>query len=295
MMEVQPNSHSLMLRATHIIVARVVSANDPTWVRGAEFEERIISLQLELEETLKGRIRQRPGETLRVEAKQLRLATAWRPLPGVWSNVPVAAGTRFVAFSRMDGDDAAAALNDPAVIQLVLVADALRDVRLAANAARRGVNLGGLLAEAIPVADSIGDLFADYLWAKYEAEAVANFAAFNLIMEFMERPALNRIARATLLMSIPSSILAPEPQLTKHIDRLAVAMFRLLALPEAATLHDNIVGTYLPNLLDAGEPTARPASVVFKGYPNEQSRASRALAAHKNHDAAAVLLNWLRH
>jgi hypothetical protein len=293
MMEVRPNSRSLILRATHIIVAQVVSANDPAWVRGPTFEERIISLQLELEEVVKGRIKQRPGDIVRVEAKQVRLGMSWRPMPGVWSNVPVADGTRLVAFSRMEGDDAAVALTDPAAVQLILAGEALHDVHVVSNVARRGMNLRTLLAEATPVAGALGWLFADYLWAKYEAEAIANFADFNAIMEFMERPSLNRIARATLLMSIPDSVLAPEPQLTRHIDRLAVAMFRLLALPEAAALHENIVGTYLPNLLSAREPTSRPASVVFKDYPQEQSRALRALTAYKQHDSAA-LLDWLR-
>jgi hypothetical protein len=295
MIDVDPDSRSLILRATHIVAARVVSADDPQWLPVANMgEERVVSLQLALEQVLKGRVRQRPGDSIRIQAKQRRVGMSWRPLPGVWSNVPVAPGTRLVAFSRMEGDDAAAALNDPAALQLIPAADALDDVQVVARVAAGGMGLRALLAAAAAVDGTLGSLFADYLWARFQAEAMANFAAFDSIVEFMERRSLNRVARATLLMSIPDAVLAPEPPPADHVDRFAVAMFRLLDMPEAAALHENIVGTYLPNLLGLSEPDPRPAGAVFKNYPQDRSRAARALSPYSRQSSASLLAEWLR-
>ena len=290
-MEVQPNSRSLILRATHILVIRVVSADDPAWVpRTPAGEERIVHLRLLLEETMKGVAKQQPGDSIQVAVKQVRIGMAWGPMPGAWSNIPIAPGTQIVAFGQTHSEDAALILNDPAAIQLIPAGEALADVHLAAKAA----GLDDLLAAANRVSSSLGWLFADFLWAKYETEAITDISSFNRIVEFMEQPSLNRVARYTLLLSLPTSVLAPDPPATRHIDRLAVAMFRLLAMPEASALHDNLLSTDIPNLLDVPNPSARPAHEVFKDFPNERMRALRTLNSYKGPESTTSLRDWVR-
>lgn len=293
MQQVSPNSRSLILRATHVLVLQVIDVDERPWTpRAAGGEERAPVLQVRLDEVIKGRIDQTPGQSVRVQARQVRLGEAWGPMPGVWSNVRLDPGLRLVAFSISGSRDAAALLSDPAAVALLPTETALPDVHRVARTAQLG--LAGLLAEARKDAPAMGYLFADYLWAKYQAESLADFKSFNAMLTAVEWPELNTVARSTLLMAIPDAVLGVDPPVTRHIDRLAVCMVRLLALPAAKALHDNIVGTFLPNLVDAGNPKSRPPASVFVDYPQDLAQLLQVAKLHAGNDQAAAFLAWAK-
>ena len=121
-----------------------------------------------------------------------------------------------------------------------------------------------------------------------------DFAVFEAILTAIEWPELNTVARATLLMSIPDDVLAVEPPATRYIDRLAAAMVRILRLPQAKAQHFNILGTFLPNLVDAQGPEARPPARVFAAYPAELAGLRKLAATHAHDPEAAALLTWAK-
>jgi hypothetical protein len=211
-------------------------------------------------------------------------------MPGVWSNVAVDTGSRFVGFSVSSSRDVAIVLNDPATIALVPADTALPQVHLAARDAQ--LDAARFLADSRPEARVLGDLWADYLWARYQAEALADFATFSAILGALEWPELATVARSTLLMTIPDAVLGVEPPSTKNIDRLAVSMVRILSLPSASVLHENIVGTFLPNLVDADNPHARPPASVFAHYPQELASLRQLARSYAGNQEASAFVTW---
>jgi hypothetical protein len=293
MMPTVPDSRAEILRATHILVVTIQSADAKPWVpRREPGEERTVSLVVVLDEIVKGKVGQPVGQPIRLEVKQVRVGFAWGPMPGVWSRTAIEPGTKLVAFARAASEDAAGILNDPAAQRLLPANQALVDVHLARDAEAARLDLVALLAKAKPQAASVGFLFAEYLWARHGSAAMAEVREFEPIASFLELPALDRIARTTLLTTMLTAVELSEPPATPQLDRLAIAMFHLLGLAEAKDLHDNLVETYLPNLLDlAGHP--RLAAQVFHERPEERKQAAAALRAYRGSASPAALLAWL--
>jgi hypothetical protein len=293
MLPVVANSRSLILRATHILFVRVNAVEATAWTpRAGGGEERKLALTLRLDGVPKGQVDQREGAEVHVEALQRRLGFGWGPMPGVWSNVTVESGMQLVAFAVATSSNAAVLLTDPAAVEVLTTEEAQADVTLAARTSSQP--LSAVLAAARPQAPTLRHLFADYLWASYRAAAMKDFSTFEAIVTAMEWPDLNTVARATLLMSIPDDVLAVEPVATQYIDRLAASMVRILLLPQAKELRENILGTFLPNLVDADDPASRPPARVFAAYPAERE-SLRKLAAAPGQDAqAAALFAWAR-
>lgn len=264
----------------------------PWTPRAAGGEERTLTVLVRLDEFIKGSFDQAPGQTVRVQARQVRLGEAWGPMPGVWSNLRLEGGARLVGFSIAGSRDAAALLSDPAAVALLPAEAALPDVHLVARASQLG--LVGLLVEARKEAGTLGYLFADFLWARYQAESLADFKSFASILTAMEWPDLNTVARSTLLMAIPDAVLSVDPPATRYIDRLAVSMVRILSMPAAKALHDNIVGTFLPNLIDAGNPRARPPSSVFLDYPQDLALLANVAKLQARNEQASAFLAWAK-
>jgi hypothetical protein len=292
---VDPISRSLIVRAARILVVHVESADASAWApHTPSGEERRVSLSLKLEEVVKGPVRQRPGDVVKVDAKQVRSAVPWGRMPGVWSNAPVDPGARLVAFGKSDSDDAAATLDNAGCIELWPAAEAITDVHVAAQADSGHLDLGELLSLSRKVAPSLGALFADYLWARHETETMASLAKFDEITGFLEDPGLGFVAQRTLVMTLTTAVDTAEPPATKHLHRLVVTLFRLLGMPEAARLHDDLVATDLPNVLGLQGPHPQRPEDVFHDYPGEHTRARAALDGYKGDEPVAPLLAWLR-
>jgi hypothetical protein len=296
MKEVQPESRSMILRATHILVVRIDAADDPPWTprpAGSVGEERMIHLRLAIEEIVKGVVKEKPGDVVDVAAKQARVEFGWGPMPGIWSNSLVDPGTRVVAFSSTTSEDAAVVLDDPAGIRLLPPPFALLDVHVAAQIEQTNADLAGAAAILKKDGEGLADLAVEYLWERYGIAALADVSKFETVAALLEEPKLSGTARNTLLMTVSSAVRGHEPPKTKHVSRLAVAMFHLLAMPEAKDLHDNLVGTHIPNLLGLQHGGDRTADQVFEDHPAEKARALQAVQSYKGAQPTAPLLDWL--
>ncbi|APR87763.1 hypothetical protein A7982_13112 [Minicystis rosea] len=289
-----PRSRSLILRATRILVATITSTKPGPWSPlPPNAEERRVTISLKLDEVVKGPVTQHPGDVVDVDVRQEKTDVPWGPLPGVWSNHPIDPSTRVIAFGKIDSKDAAVTFGDNGCEALLAPEEALADVHIAAKAEAGHLDLAHLLALARPAAGTLGAPFADYLWARHEAEALSSPAAFDSIASFMEEPALGHVPRTTLVMNVSTAIDMAEPPVPKQANRFAVTLFRLVALPEAARLHDNLVSTYLPNLLGLGSADARRPEDVFHDLPADRAKARTALQQYRGPQSTAALLSWI--
>ncbi len=296
MIDVVPVSHSLILRATHVLVVEITASSPGPWLPpDAPAPLRTVHLDLRLTEVVKGDVQQRAGDAVKVDVKQVDPAMTLGQVPGLWSSVPIDPGTKLVVFASTDSHDAGVIANEPAGLRLVPTEAALADVHTAAQVSAAKLDLSGAVAQARPVAGTLTDLFSDYLWEQYSPSAMADPQKFDVAAGFLEEPTLHLLARTALLMAMTTAVDAPEPPPLKQMDRLAVALFHLLAMREAAPQHDNLMSTYLPNLLSVDEPHARPPSEVFADYPAEKAKALAAVSAYHGTESTAPLLAWLRH
>jgi hypothetical protein len=293
MQQVVPNSRSIVLRSTHIVAFEIVTATPGPWkAQASGGEQRTVSMTVRVTELVKGAVDAGGTAAPRLDVAQTRIEGSWRPAPGVWSNTDVQPGSRLVAFCVSDRRDVSGLLDSPAAIALMPEASVLPDLRTIAPSTK--IDLGGLLAKARPQASTLSDLFADYLWARFGGQALRDFAVFEAVVAALEWPELGGAARSALLMTMPDTLLARQPAPLRHIDRLAVAMLRLLDLPTASPIHDNVVSTFLPNLLDADDPGSRPPAAVFAAYPTERARLPQLAGRLAGRSEAAVLVAWLR-
>lgn len=294
MHEVLPDSLSFLLRATHVVLVRIEAAKTGDWAPGAAGVTRVVAVEAKLEALFKGKLSEPAGSVVRVALTQFGTGTSRvAGVPGAWSHQRVEPGARFVVLSVTSSESAPEILRDPAALLVLPADEALTDVELAATAESRSLDVGATVALATPAAPRLGALFAEYLWARFGAAALAEEKKLEPIAALLEQPALGRGARVTLVSTLVSAITSPEPPPPRQSARLAVALFRLLGMPEAAPLHDNLVGTYLPTLLDLAEPHARRAADVFHDHPGELARARAAAHAYKGSEPAAPLIGWL--
>lgn len=292
MTRILPDSASIVLRATHILVIRIEASQvgeqspDPSgWLR------REVSLTLRLEERLKGNTREDIGASLSLQITQYASTSPWATrLPGVWSDQPVEPGTRLVAFCRSEGDRTAELLVEPACELLMPAESALADARLAMRAETERLDVEALLAEAREVAASLRHLFVEYLWEAHGGAFLWNPKAFESLMQLLEHPDLALIARATLVSQLTTRFLA-GPAEPANRARLALAMFRLLEIDQAAPLRDNILETFLPNLLGLPGGAAQiTVDEVFRNHPDERRRAESLV--RELQPAAQALIQW---
>src|SRR5262249_2473119 len=125
-------------------------------------------------------------------------------------------------------------------------------------------------------------------------EALADHNKFDAIADLLELPGLSQTARGTLISRITTGLTSPEPPPTNQLTRFAIALFHLLAMPEASSFHENIVGTYLPTILDLRNTSRRSADKVFEGRPDEKFRAVQIMNTYPGDEPAARILAWLR-
>lgn len=294
MKDVMPGSRSHLLRATHILVVRIEKAKAGEWARGPSGVTRTVEVEAKLEEVYKGSVAEPVGSVIAVSLAQHGTGSSRvAAVPGAWSNHDIDAGARFVVLAVTGSEAAATILRDPACQAAIPAAEALPDVQLAAQTEDQALDVAGAVALARQVAPQLGFLFADYLWARYGGGALADEKNFDPIADLLEQPSLSALARGTLVPMLVAAVTSPEPPPAKQVSRLAVAFFHLLSMPEAQALHDNLVGTYLPALLDVGEPHARRPADVFHDYPGELARARAAVQGYKGSQPAAPLLAWL--
>src|SRR5205085_254653 len=126
-------------------------------------------------------------------------------------------------------------------------------------------------------------------------EALAGPAGeFDAVMRFVEDPRLSGLCRTVVFEAAQTQIAgsdAPRPMLARFVR----TAFHLLALPEAAAMHDQISGDMLPQLLGlAGAAPTITAEQAFSGAAAERSQAEQQPARSRNQPQAQQLLRWPR-
>ena len=294
---VVPDSRSVILRSTHILLIRIDSSDAGQWEQDPSGNlVRQVRLGVHLEQILKGEVEQKEGTSLRIEVKQFgRPGTRYYAVAGVWSDQPIQTLTRLVSFSSTTSKDAAGSLVEPSCKLILPAKSALADVRVALKAEKNKLSLSDTLKLAEPSAGILGYLLPEYLAAKYEGSLASNVEEFSSLMRFIEYSQLAVVARTALLDSAVADVgeaRSPSPQI---LLSLVATLFHLLAMSEAAGIHDNIVEVYLPEALRLDRGAGRfSASQVFQLAPSERAKAEAVLNGYHGTARTEGLKEWLK-
>jgi hypothetical protein len=297
MATVVPDSRSVILRATHILLIRIESSEAGPWQPDPSGNLiRHVRLAIRLEQILKGKVAQKEGSQLRLDVQQLgRTGTRYYALSGAWTDQPIQAATRLVTFSSSQSEEASNLLVEPSCKQIIPAESSLVDARIALDTERNNLSLSDSLKLAEPSAGSLSNLFPEYLAAKYQGSLLGNISEFSSVMRFIENPKLSPLARTTLLDYAATEFgdaRSPSPPI---VLKFVVTLFNLIAMPEAAPLHDNIVGVYLPDVLRLNQVDGKfSASQVFYGAASERARAEAIINGYHGSTPTDTLKIWLK-
>lgn len=291
----EPNS--IVRRSTHILLVKVINATAGTWVPSSPgLKSRTVKLSLQITQTLRGTLNPPPIEPVHttITASDYAGELMMQPVTGVWSGVELAPGTDLVIFAQSTSLRIEHVLTEPACTRVVPADSVLHGLRIAVKAEAERLSLDRTLALAIPEATWLDPTFADFLWDQYGAGATASQADFALLAGFAEGKDINTTTRNALLDGGYTLVKLHGDATPERAQRLALAMCRVLLMGEATDLHENLIGTYLPNLLGitSGLPL-QPASTVFKGHEAERDALAAFLRQHGTHADAAPLKSWL--
>jgi hypothetical protein len=280
-----PGSPSVIARATHIFLVQILAVHAGPWAPDRPpTEKRAVELSLRIERLFKGETDLKAGESVAVTIEQWRGTISRQfKLPGPWSGKGLDAGTKYVVFVAGTGG-AAGLLRDPVLV--LSDAQALADVELADAEDSEKLSVAVLLEKALGGAAKLGFLFPDYLLDRHGTLLLVQAEEFEPLARLFEAPKLTHIARNALLQGIGSAMdqdrAAPGVQ-----DRFIRALFRVLALPEAAPFAENIVDVYLPNRIER-----RPAWLVYRDAAKERAQAQQIFSARRG-PAAEAIRAWL--
>ena len=292
------DSRSLIIRASHIFLLKIEGAEIGQWkVLGNGTKERTADLKLRLEQTLKGEVQERPGDNFQLPIKQTgRVVSRFFAVPGVWSDQTIDHGAEHVAFCISTSNSVKEVLKEPALTRIYPAAKALADVRLAMKAQTENLSIARLLRMIAAEKPSLNALFGDYISTRLGEILFANPEDFDVLMGFVEDPQLSAVTRTVLFENIYASIVDATEAPPSFPSRLVVSGCRLLQLPEAATIHSNLLDDYLPSLLGTNEPAPRlTADQVFRNYPLDREKIEKSLAADsKGGNDTTKILRWLR-
>jgi hypothetical protein len=291
------DSKSIVLRSTHILLVEVITGMEGAWVPSRPgLKSRKVDLSLHVSEMLLGKLDPVPDRPVRIAVTQSDYdgELMMRPLPGAWSGVPLLPRTALVVFSHTDEVRPERVLAEPACTRVVPAEPVLPGLRIAAQAETADLPLSRTLALAAPETARLDSTFAEFLCAKYGDRAMASQSEFNLLADFAERKGLDARARQALLKGAYDLVGLHGEATPERAQRIALAMCRVLLMPEAAVLHKNLIGTYLPNLLGltSNLPPQAP-STVFKGHEADRQALEAFLQQHGTEAGAAALLTWL--
>lgn len=294
---VEKGSVSEILRSSVILVIRLDEVTSSPWVKEAQGDllVRKVTMKVVIEQILKGNVRQKVGESFKLEVTQ-RGTGGFRVMDyyGLWSHVPLSSGVRFVAFCRGISDDATVLLTDVNCEQLVDPNIALADVKVALELESQNLSATDLLAKATELSNQRGDIFARYVWARVKSKAITSFDTFEALVKILEDPKTTERARDSYLTSISEELGMREPALRQWEIRFIQAMFKLLTLPEAKFLHSDIEEVYLPGILGLDNDAPRySADEVFKTRPDDRQSILSILKYGTKRGFIPRLIQWL--
>jgi hypothetical protein len=221
------------------------------------------TLELRVIAVLKGQLVIGPGQVATVPIVQEGTGTgAVRDYYGLWSHVPVSPGTELVAFCDAQ-TDLAVALTEEHCEQLVDPARVLPDVQLALGLAASRMVADALLAEAARLRSTGGAVFARFIWDRVRNAVVGSPDRFAALMRIAEDPATRTDAQEVYLQAAYEDATFTESLDADQRARLARAMFRTALDPAQGELRDQLLTTFLPNLVQAPVPEPLSSAEVF--------------------------------
>jgi hypothetical protein len=283
---------SEIFRCPAILLIRLDSVQLGPWRADSDpVPTRTATLQIAIEDVLKGEIRQAVGARVPLQVTQ-RGGRVVMDYYGLWSHVPLTPGARFVAFCDGSTEDAALLLKgDEHCEQLLPAEKALADTRAAIELEKRNAAADQILSQAETQAPERGDLFARFVWASVQMEVMANRASFDRLLRIIETPRTNPGARDTYVRLLYEDLSVTDPARRARDMALIRTMLKLLIIPEASSSGDAIRRKYLPNMLGLSKGVERySAEDVFKGH--EALRAELLDKLRGQRDLAGLLV-WL--
>jgi hypothetical protein len=295
--ETTPQSapESVVLRATHILLLRVGAATAGEWAPAAEKGfRRTVEVRFEVLEVLKGATEEEPVDELTAEVEQFESRSPWVvPVPGVWSGQALETGTELLAYCRHPGGLAAEMLREPRCLSVKTAAEGLVSTRLALQAESGEISLLELLTKADAQAESLDQLFVDYLADKIGGGVLFAADVFDPVLSCLETSGLPVRVRAGLLDAVRRQVTTSPSARDRHVNRLILTLFRIVRKGRAPELRDNILEVFLPNLLGLrGGAKKRSATEVFEDQPEERAGAEEVLGQIDT-APAKLLLDWL--
>ena len=293
----QRNSPSIVLRSTHIVLIEVLAANDGPWGESRPgFESRTVELSVRITETLRGKLDPPPTTPVSISITQYKYAgmLMMQPLPGPWPGGELSPGMLLAAFAETAESSIERVLASPACTLVLFAEPVATGLRIASQAEAGNLSLENTLALADSASLRLDPIFAEFLWAKYGDDAMASVSQLNLLASFAEKKELTVGTRQALLQGAYDLIGLHSDSTPKAARRLALAMFRVLLMPDAADLHENLIDTFLPNLLGITSGLhAEPASAVFMGEDALRAASKEFLQRQGALAGAKSLLHWL--
>jgi hypothetical protein len=264
-------------RVVHLRVASSIAG--PVWAT-----DRCVALDLEVVGVYRGD--GAAGEHVNVVIRQSVIEHARARPAGAWWSIPIDPGTEYVAFCPVGS---LASLRGSCTV--MVAKELLQDLRFARDTEAAKLPLATVLALFKTECPTASYVATSYLWEKFGETAAKDPAAYDAFVTSVEEPTCSRIARATLFDSLYGVVFQES---TPHVRRIVRAMFHLLDVAEANDLHDNLIGTWLPNALGiVGGAKKWTATEIFAGAPALRAAAVKALAAYQGRSDATGLRAWL--
>lgn len=256
--------------------------------------ERDDKIGVRLRQVLKGSLDTAEGDV--VELEVIEWGTGGGPLLdyyGIWAHVDTAPGTELVGFCDGASKDLRVALTDEHCDELVPAETVLPDLRLVLDFESRTLTPDALLLEAGRRQGDGGALFARYIWARLRDAVVGSPDRFNVLMQIAEDPRTRTEAQETYLLAAYEDATFTEELAASQRARLARSMFRAALDPGSRELREPLLGTFIPNLVEAEAPEKLSVGDVFGG---EDDLAKRVLADEADPQSSAYgesLQSWL--
>lgn len=284
--EVLPQSPSVLLRATDVVRLVMTAIHPSPWEKVSEtMSRRRVEVAVRVEEVFKGKATK--GHDLVLHLSQHRSDSIIdSPVPGAWSEQQLEKGREAVVAGA--GASLLAALEEP---QQVLPKKAAPEVRLVSRAEEERLGAPEVVKEAKANAGALDFVFAIWLWARHGERALVDPATADAVFSLLELPELGESARVTLVVEAVGRAGSAQSTYLAGTRRLTRALFKLLAVPAAKGMADNVVAVDLPALLRLHNPPPVPTSLLLDDAEREAAR--RRLQAYSGKADARPLAAWL--
>ena len=277
--------------ASFLTVGRIVHLRVAAAQFGAEWgHDRCVALDFELVDSFHGEGSEKTAEHIKVVVRQSMITHYTSRPAGAWWIVEqtLEPGTEYLAFCPT-GPLTTSLFGSCAVTS---AAPLLADVRFARDAETKKLALDPALAAMRTICKTASFVAAGYVWERFAEGAVKDPAIYDKVIALIEEPSCSTTFRDSLFNVVQDLRMMDS---TPHLRRLTQGMFRLLAMPEAGGLHDNLIVTWIPNTVGIeGGGKKLTAAQVFTGAAARRAEAGKALAGYKGTGDANPVRAWLK-